>query len=150
MKKKTKYIIIFSVLAILGVVYAVFYILYPEATKTNTRLVFDYICSKPLPVIGITILALTIAIIRIIAVTGFGRKSLAECRKNLEESKKAQEETKKELLVLKQEIENEIADFKANHSDKMREICSRIPNKNVQELGERFYGREEENESVEE
>lgn len=145
MKKKIKYIVISSVLAILGIVYAVFYILYPEATKSTTALVFDYICSKPLPVIGITILALTIAVIRIIAVTSVGRKALAECRKDLEEAKKDRESAKQELLEFKQKIENEIADFKANHSDKMREICSNIPNKNVRELGEKFYGREEEN-----
>lgn len=145
MKNKVKYIVILSVLAILGIVYAVFYILYPEATKSTTATVLDYVCSKPLPVIGLSILGLTLAIIKILSVTGIGNRSLSECRKDLADSKEAQEKTYEELLAFEESVNKRIDNFMENHSEQMHQICSNIPNKNVQELGEKFYGREEEN-----
>lgn len=143
--KKIRSIIIFAVLAVLAVVYSVFYILYPEATKQVTADVLDYVCSKPLPVIGLSILGLTVAIIRILAATGIGRKSLKECKEDLAQSKKAQEKTHAELLEFEQRVDERIDKFILNHASEMQAICSSIPNKNVQELGELFYGRKEDN-----
>ena len=143
--KKIRNIIIFAVLAVLAVVYSVFYILYPEATKQVTADVLDYVCSKPLPVIGLSILGLTLAIIRILAVTGIGRKSLKECKENLAQSKKAQEKTKDELLAFEERLDNKLDEFEKMHAEQMRRICSVIPNKNVQELGEQLYGRKQDN-----
>lgn len=151
MKKNIKKIIIFSVLAILGCVYAVFYILYPEATKKITDDVLEFVCTKPLPVIGISLLALFLLVLKIIDVSGIGNKSLKECRDDLKESKENQEKIHQELLDFKEALDRRIDDFVEEHKDNMQQICSKIPNKNVKELGEKLYGSKEENsESVEE
>lgn len=158
MKKKIKYIILFSVLGILGIVYAVFYVLYPNETKETTALVLDYICSKPLPVVGFSALTLGIFIIKIISVSGIGKKSLNECRSDLESSKQNQEKIRQELSDFQRNYsdaidafmahyQEEFEKFKAEHSEQMKQICDNIPNKNVRELGEKFYGREKEENS---
>ena len=158
MKKKIKYIILFSVLGILGIVYAVFYILYPNETKETTALVLDYVCSKPLPVVGFSALTLGIFIIKIIKVSGIGKKSLNECRSDLESSKQNQEKIRQELSDFQRNYsdaidafmahyQEEFEKFKAEHSEQMKQICDNIPNKNVRELGEKFYGREKEENS---
>ena len=152
MKKKIRNIIIFSVLAVLGVVYGVLYILYPDSTKSITKTVLNYVCEKPLPVIGISVLTLGILILKIISVTGIGNKSLKECKDHLAESKEALAESKKEsgktheeLLEFEKYMDAKIDSFVAEHNSNMRKICSTIPNKNVKELGEQFYGTKEEN-----
>ena len=152
MKKETiKKVIIFSILAVLGCVYAVFYILYPEATKTTTDNVLDFVCTKPLPVISISLLSLFLLVLQIIKISGIGNKSLRDCRSHLEDSKKVQEKTHEELLAFEEALNKKLDEFVAEHSENMRQICSNIPNKNVKELGEKLYGAKEENsESVEE
>lgn len=147
MNKKVRNIIILSVLAILGIVYAVFYILFPDATKQVTGDVLDYVCTKPLPVIGISLLALGILVFKVISVSGIGNKSLKECRKDLEESKVAQEKTHAELLAFEESFDKKLDEFKEKSDDQLRQICENIPNKNVKELGEKFYGTKEENSS---
>ena len=154
MKKKIRNIIIFSVLGVLGVVYGVLYILYPESTKSITKTVLNYVCEKPLPVIGISVLTLGILILKIISVTGIGNKSLKECKDHLAESKEALAESKKEsgktheeLTAFKEEMIKWAVDFVNNHNNQMKQICSSIPNKNVKELGEKFYGDKENSET---
>ena len=151
MKKNIKKIIFFSVLAVLGCVYGVLYILYPEATKSTTETVLDFVCTKPLPVIGISLLALFFLVLQIIKISGIGNKSLKECRVNLEEAKQNQEKTHEELLAFEEAVNKRLDEFVAEHKDNMKEICSVIPNRNVKELGEKLYGTKETNsESVEE
>lgn len=142
MRKKIKTIIVLSILSVLGIVYGVFYILYPQNTQKVTSDVFDYICTKPLPVIGITILTLFFIVLRIISLTGIGRKALKECREDLQESKKTKDSTHLELVAFQEFMENKFKSFEEKHNDNMREICSNIPNKNVRELGDKFYGKE--------
>ena len=151
MKKNSKKIIFFSVLVVLSIVYGVLYILYPEATKNTTESVLDFVCTKPLPVIGISLLALFLLVLQIIKISGIGNRSLKECRQDLQYSKEAQEKTHAELLAFEEAVNKKIDDFVAEHKDDMRQICSAIPNRNVKELGEKLYGTKEENsESVEE
>lgn len=154
MKKKIRNIIIISVLGVLGVVYGVLYILYPDSTKSITKTVLNYVCEKPLPVIGISVLTLGILIFKIISVTGIGNKSLNECKDHLAESKTALEESKEEskktheeLLAFEESINAKLDSFVAEHNDQMKQICSNIPNKNVKELGEKFYGDKENSET---
>lgn len=145
MKKKTKQIIIFIALVIIGIVYSVLYVLYPEDTKRISKEVLDYTFEKPLPVIGVSLVTLTICVRSVLSVTGIGNKSLSDCRKHLSESKEAQVQTRKELVAFEERVENKIDNFIEEHKKGMREICSQIPNKNVQELGEKLYGRKSEN-----
>ena len=151
MNKKTKNIIIFSFIAIVGCVYAVFYIINPEATKNVANSVLDFICNKPLPVIGLSLLATFFLVREIIKITGIGNRSLKECREDLKESKEERKLTHEELLAFEDALNKKLDEFVAEHKDNMRQICSKIPNKNVKELGEKLYGTKEENsESVEE
>lgn len=144
MNKKIRNIIIFLVIAVLGIVYSVFYILYPEATKKVSLDVLEFVCTKPLPVIGITVFTLAILAFRIISATGIGRKILNECKKELAEAKKERVETKAELSAFEQRFSDKSQDFVEKHENNMRQICSAIPNRNVRELGEKLYGKREE------
>lgn len=148
MNKKIRNIIIFLVIAVLGIVYSIFYILYPEATKTVSKDVLDYICEKPLPVIGISALTLGLIILRVISAVGLGKKTLNECKEELRKCKAQLAETtaaKEEYLAFEQRFDKKLQEFVEKHENNMRAICSSIPNRNVKELGEKFYGRKEEN-----
>lgn len=150
-KEMIKKVVIFSILAVCACVYAVFYILYPEATKTTTDNVLDFVCTKPLPVISISLLSLFLLVLQIIKISGIGNKSLKECRKLLEESRANEQKAHEEIEAYKKAIDEKLDEFVAEHSENMRQICSVIPNRNVKELGEKLYGAKEENsESVEE
>ena len=144
MNKKIKTIIFISILGVLGIVYGVFYILNPENTKKVTESVFDYVCNKPLPVIGISILALGFITLRVIQVTGIGKKSLSECRKELKEAREQREKSHAELLEFEEKFDQKLDKLENDNNDKMRQICMTIPNKKVNELGEEFYGEREE------
>ena len=144
MNKKIKTIIFISILGVLGIVYGVFYILNPENTKKVTESVFDYICNKPLPVIGISILTLGFITLRVIQVTGIGKKSLSECREELKEAREQREKSHAELLSFEEKFDQKLDKLENDNNDKMRQICVTIPNKKVNELGEEFYGKREE------
>ena len=68
MKKSNKVllIVLLSLAVTCGIAYIVLYCMYPIKTQEITWLTFDYICNKPLPVIGISALMLAIIIFKII------------------------------------------------------------------------------------
>ena len=150
MNKKVKYIFIFSILAVLGIVYAVLYIINPEQTKSVSKTILDYICTKPLPVISMSILGLTLAVMKVVSVSALGNKQIKICKDDLKESEEQRTKTHAELLSFEEKLNNKLDEFKENHNEQLRQICENIPNKNVKELGEKFYGKEENSESVEE
>ena len=150
-----KDIIILSVLTVLGIVWGVFYILYPDATISLTKRVLNFISTKPLPVIGISILTLFLLILKVISVTGIGNKSLAECKRilkaadeKLKEAKEIEELTKSELLAFEEQIKEENNAYFEKNNNNIKLICSKIPNKNIKELGEKLYGTEENSETT--
>ncbi len=122
-----------------GIAYVVLYCLYPAQTLDITFQVRDYVCEKPLPVVGCSLLVVLIVVYKIIKF-GIEHKSkkmkdllcdLARLHKELDESK-AREEELKQLIY-------EQSDKCLN---KIKEVCAEIPNRKVKEIGERIHGKE--------
>ena len=62
MKKTKKVLSIIGIilLIVLAITYIVLYCIYPYSTKQITMDVVDYICNKPLPVVGVSTLIVCI------------------------------------------------------------------------------------------
>ena len=146
MKKIVK-IILLSLLAALGIAYFVLYCVFPQ-TKEITWQAIDYICNKPLPVIGISVLTLSFILYKLVKFI-VNNKNI-----KINELKLDIVKTKAEFEILKENAEQEVNDLKeqlntavnelndmiAFTNENVKEICNTIPNKKIQALGEKFYG----------
>lgn len=143
MKRKTKKVLSIIGLCLLiacGIAYIILYAIFPVKTQTITWDIFDYICNKPLPVVGVTTIVLAIFIYKLVIyiVRHKGTKisdlkgEIAQLKKELDESKeyakKIEEDSKIEI--------NKTNDF-------IKKLCYSIPNKKIKELGESKYGKQE-------
>ena len=143
MKKKVFKIVLISLLVSLGIAYLVLYCIFPAKTQEITWLTFDYICNKPLPVIGVSALVVGVILYKII--------SFVLKNKHLKYN-----ELKAELQKIKEEDEakiNELTDKIAEILEKMKQtgddligvnnnikqLYNTIPNKKVNKLGEKLY-----------
>ena len=146
MKKKSKKvlgIVLLSLIVCLGITYIVFYCVRPTQTQTITWQVFDYICTKPLPVIGISGLTLLIILYKIIkfAILHKGIK-VSELKKELESLKKELEQSKEESAKQSEDIKNYINECLDRLDDFNKKLCELTPNKKIKELGEKTYGKD--------
>ena len=141
MKKSKKVLIIIAiVLAVLLVVaYTVLYVLFPTQTPYYTNLVIDYICNKPLPVIGISTLVLFVMVFKVVRfiVANKGKKyselqgQIDTLRNDLKQASEDAERYKQIAYNLC-EVSNQ----------NLKRVCDAIPNKKVKAIGEELYGEE--------
>lgn len=145
-KNKVFKIIVFSLLGACCIAYLVLYCVFPQ-TKDITWQAFDYICNKPLPVIGISISFALIILYKIIRfVVRHRTEKVADLNVKIASLKE---------MILAAEQENEL--FKqtilkliSESEEKAKAICSAIPNKQVQSLGEKLYGNQNSQSKTEE
>lgn len=146
--KKTKKALLITLLCLIitcGIAYIVLYCIYKQQTLDITYQVIDYICNKPLPVIGLSALTVGVILFKLISVIakskGFKYATLKEENKKLKE----------ELAETKREV-NELAKMIKNGTDKAinftKEVCDALPNKKVKMIGEK-YGEERTDRSTE-
>lgn len=148
--KKVLKIVLGSLLACSLIACIVLYIVFPNQTKDTIKTVWTFL-NTPLPIIGITTLAVLYFLWQVIIKTRFGKKALAEVK---EEYKARFDDLKVEREKLEQEKEKNkelIEEIKKYFV----ELCGIIPNKKVNDLGETFkkgleYGKEETNCKAEE
>lgn len=136
--KKVFLIILLSLLVSCGIAYIVLYCIYPTNTQKITWDVVDYICNKPLPVIGVSTLVLAFAIFKIVKfiVSNKGKK--------FSELKIEISQLKLELNAAKEEAEKLKELIYTNHDETcedIKEVCDAIPNKKVKVIGEKVYGK---------
>ena len=140
-KGKKVLIIILSVLAVLiAATYTTLYILYPVETPHYTQLVIDYICNKPLPVIGVSSLVLFFMIFKLVKfiVANKGRKyselqsKIAQLQNDLAKSQEDAERFKQIAY-----------DLFEKGNENLKEVCDAIPNKKVKAIGEKIYGKKD-------
>ena len=146
MKKSKKIILIvlLSLVVSLGIAYIVLYSIYPAKTQEITWQTFDYICNKPLPVIGITTLTLAfvvLAIIKYAAKLKTKKEDLLQLKidgleEKLKQSSEYAEILKKQLFELISATETKISQV----DNRVHKLYETIPNKKVNNLGEQFYG----------
>lgn len=151
MKKFNKVlsIVLTILLAALGIYVFISFIVNKDGTLYWINYIVDLL-NRPLPIIGITTFAVLVFIWRVVVALKVGNKTIenikAEYRRKQEELETDKEELEKEKEENKQEIEE------------MRKcivyLCALIPNKKVNELGEKFekgleYGKETTNAETE-
>lgn len=132
MKKALK-IICFSLLACLIIATIVCYIAIPTQTKETINYVWELL-NKPLPIVGVTTVAVLFFIWKLVFRTRFGKSALDKVEKTYKEKYD-------ELLKEKESIEKEKEENKEEIKE-MKEciiyLCSLIPNKKVNDLGDKF------------
>ena len=143
--KKIALIVLFSLLVACGIAYLVLFCLYKNQTVQITYQVIDYICNKPLPVIGVSILTVGLILYKVISVivSSKGKKYSElkdEIAKLYEELKKVGEENEHLKEVIYNETEKAI--------NFTQEVVDALPNKKVKLIGEK-YGKERENSDTE-
>lgn len=150
MKAKTKkilaiIIVILVVLAILSGVICWFVI--PEQLKEFGLSVWQFV-NEPLPIVGVSLLMVLVFAWRIFASTSFGRKQLKKVNAEFNRVKAEVEAAKNERLEFENNV-RELLESREKEIAYLKEIIARIckasPNKNVKLLGEKVYGRKEEN-----
>lgn len=147
MKKNRKILILLAILFTLGITYIILYCIFPSNTQSITWKVFDYICNKPLPVIGVTTLVLAIIVFKIIkfVINNKGTKISvlkAEIAKLNDELKASKMESENLKNIIMSEI-NKVNEKLDNTNSYFVKACYAIPNKKVNKIGEEFYGDSE-------
>ena len=146
--KKTKKALLITLLCLIiacGIAYIVLYCIYKQQTLDITYQVIDYICNKPLPVIGLSALTVGVILFKLISVIAKskGLKYATLKEENLK--------LKEELAETKREV-NELAEIIKKETEKAinftKEVCDALPNKKVKMIGEK-YGEERTDRSTE-
>lgn len=146
-KNKIARIVALCLIISLGIAYLVLYLVNPELTQKYTWLTFDYICNKPLPVVGVSAAVVGFIIFKLVRfILKHKGKKYAEIKEDFENelAKKDEEiaELKNEIKELKEDLKYDIGCCFGNITnlqDGFRELCETIPNKKVNKLGEKLY-----------
>ena len=145
--KKVLKIIGISLLALLGIALVVLYIIFPTDTK-NTLSYFWKMLNTPLPIVGITTVAVLTFVWQFFANSQYGKKKINECNQEIERLKKEKEdfvnganEKIKELLENNAELKGYIS-----------HICELSTNIKIKNYGKELlgYGEETTNSNTEE
>ena len=137
--------ILLCLLISLGIAYVVLYSLYRVETLQYTYLVIDYICNKPLPVIGISALMVGAIIFKIV---GFILKNKGQNYKVVMMELKAEKEKVAEYQKEIEELKKLIYEQADKTTQFVQELCENLPNKKIKLLGEK-YGKERTNSQAE-
>lgn len=137
--KKVLTIILIVLVILLAVAYTVLYVLFPEQTPYYTNLVIDYICNKPLPVIGISTLVLFVLVFRLVRFIVLNKgKKYSELQSQIDI-------LRHDLAQAREDAENykQIAyDLYEKTNENIKEVCDASANRKVKAVGEKIYGKE--------
>ncbi|MBO7716029.1 MAG: hypothetical protein J6S85_20865 [Methanobrevibacter sp.] len=141
MKKVIK-IIGICLLISLSICVCVLYAIYPNQTKSVTEQVWATL-NTPLPIVGVTTVAILIFLWQVIVKTNYGKKALAKIQKEYEEKYNALLEEKEKIMIEKENNQKEIEYLRSRIID----VCKTIPNVKVNKIGqdieqENEYGNE--------
>ena len=146
MKKALK-IIGISLLALLGIALVVLYIIFPTDTK-NALSYFWQMLNTPLPIVGITTVAVLTFVWQFFANSQYGKKRINECNQEIERLKKEKEEF---VLGANEKIK-ELLENNAELKGYISHICELSTNKKIKDYGKELlgYGEETTNSNTEE
>ena len=131
MKKAYKFILVFLAIALLVAV-GVFYIIKPGETQWTLENIMNFL-NQPLPIIGVTTLAILVFVWRVIVSTNYGKKHLAKL-------KAANDELRQENEKFKEEAQSQINEFKSSIAG----ICELSTNQKIKTYGREVFGNGEE------
>ena len=132
MKKALK-IIGISLLACCLVAAIVLYAIFPTQTKDVLTNIWA-ILNTPLPIVGVTTVAVLLFVWQIVIRTNYGKKALANIK---EEYQAKYEQLKAEKDALEKEREENKEQIE-NMKECIVKLCALIPNKKVNDLGDKF------------
>ena len=136
--KKVLLAICISLAVCLGIAITVFYIVKPDLAKEWFETIVDYV-NRPLPIVGVTTLAVLIFVWKLIVTTQYGKTKLAaydrkvgEIEKQYEEYKSAAEKEKEELKKQNDELKGFIC-----------HICELSTNQKIKNYGKELLSHGE-------
>lgn len=139
--KKIFWGIVGGILGSCGITVLVFYCI--NKTQT-TKVIMD--CWKwlnqPLPLIGISAIAVLGILIKLFSMTSFGKKAINQMRKENAELRQEIQEFKVQEIEWQHTIEKFVAEKSSElnkTNETMKKICDTIPNKKVKKIGESIY-----------
>ena len=137
---KTLKIILWSLLGVFITTLVICYLTIPETTKHTVDIVIEYI-NKPLPIIGVSTLAVGLIIYKIISITGIGKKSLKELENEIKAFETSIDEKREEAKEYYEKASKSYQEQKAilsEYSKGIKElyqelinICQTIPNAKI-------------------
>ena len=115
--KKTKKALLITLLCLvlsLGITYIVLYCIYPTKTQAITWDIVDYICNKPLPVVGVTTLVLVYFIFKLVKYIVLHKSIKArELKSQIDQAK----DEIKQCKGLIQDLEEKLEQYKEENKD---------------------------------
>lgn len=139
---KVLVIIIFSLLIVLGISTYVLYLINPKAVTDYFNWFVD-ILNKPLPIIGVTTLALLVFVWKVVVATNYGKAKLKIYEDKLKQIEQAKDDLEKAADEKIKELKEE--------NDKLRaqliHACELSTNKKLNDFGKELenYGEENSN-----
>lgn len=135
-------IILFSVLALLGIGLVVFYVIDPTNAESLLKKAIS-VLNQPLPIVGITVGALLIFIWRLIISLNYGKKTLNTYNVKLEEIEQAKKEFFEKANAKIKELEEDNQALRSQLSA----VCELSTNKKIKDYGKGLleYGEETSN-----
>lgn len=137
--KKVFKIIGFSLLALLGVVLVVLYILFPTDTKNGISY-FWSLLNQPLPIIGVTTVAILTFVWQFFAHSQYGKKKINECNQEIERIR----QEKEDFVKGANEKIKELLENNAELRDYISHICELSTNQKIKNYGKEILGYGEE------
>ena len=137
--KKVLIIILVSLLALLGIFILVSFIINKDGTLYWINYFVDLL-NKPLPIVGVTTLAVLIFVWRLIVSTNYGQKVISGLRQELNSIKAEHEQYKIDSENQKQELINENNALRQDIAN----ICELSTNQKIKNYGKGLleYGKE--------
>lgn len=132
--KKIISLIILSVLLGCGIAYLTCYLTIKEDTINFTHGLVDFI-NKPLPIVGISLAIIGAFVLRLVAMSSWGKKQASLFSEKTDTLKKELEEEKCNLIAQQKILEESLKEKEEEIKGLEKfvcELCSKIPNKKVQ------------------
>lgn len=103
-------------------------------------------CNQPLPIVGISLVAIIIFLWRVFVSTGYGKKTIKKLTDLSEQTKANSEQALKDAKKENEELKAEIAEMQeqlALTSQVLSKVCESSRNKAVKQAGESLSAKEE-------
>lgn len=137
--KKVLLAICISLAVCLGIAITVFYIVKPDLAKEWFETIVDYV-NKPLPIVGVTTLAVLVFVWKLIVTTQYGKAKLDAYDNKVARLEQEYEKYKTTAENEKQELKEQNEKLRAQ----LIHVCELSTNKKIKDFGKELekYGEE--------
>lgn len=139
MKKKVLLIVLFSLLALFGGYVLVSFIVNKDGTMYWIEKVIEWL-NKPLPIIGVTTLAVLVFVWKLVISVNYGKAKLISYDTKVKEIEKAKEDFELAANEKIKDLENENKQLKSF----ICHVCELSTNKKIKDYGKELLGYGEE------